>query len=88
MPPLNQFDAAAALPLDMLTGVPDLRPYAAKPVDRRLFDPEMAFKPFDRRFNWRQLAESVEMDAPEDMRRAFDEPDDALARVVGARIGK
>lgn len=88
MPPLNQFDATAALPLDMFTGVPDLRPYAAKPVDRRLFDPDLAFKPFDRRFNWRQLAESVEMDALEDMRRAFDDPDDALARVVGVRSKK
>jgi DNA-binding beta-propeller fold protein YncE len=86
LPPLNQFDAAAALPLDMFTSTPDATPYVAVPVDKRLFDPDVAFKPFDRRFNWRALAESVRIDNPADMERPFRDPDDALATVVlGAR---
>ncbi len=82
MPPLNQFDAAASLPLDVFTGKADLRPYRALPVDARLFDPQAAFKPFDRRFNWRHLAESAKMDEPEDMLRPFIDDDDDLAAVV------
>jgi YVTN family beta-propeller protein len=69
VPPLNQFDAAASLPLDFFSPEPDPAPYKAKPVDRRLFDPDAALKPFDRRFNWQALAASPVMDDPDDMRR-------------------
>ena len=69
VPPLNQFDAAASLPLDAFSPVADPEPYDAKPPDRRLFDPDAALKPFDRRFNWKALATSPVMDDPDDMRR-------------------
>ena len=70
VPPLNQFDAAASLPLDVFSSrSPDAAPYDARPVDRRLFDPDAALKPFDRRFNWKGLAGSPIMDDPDDMRR-------------------
>src|SRR5439155_15197211 len=46
VPPLNQFDAAATLPLDFFTRDPDAAPYTARAVDRRLFDPDAALKPF------------------------------------------
>jgi YVTN family beta-propeller protein len=69
LPPLNQFDAAASLPLDVFSSTADLTPYVARPVDRRLFDPDAALKPFDRRFNWKGLAASQAMDDPDDMRR-------------------
>jgi len=69
VPPLNQFDAAASLPLDLFSPSPDPAPYNARPVDRRLFDPDAALKPFDRRFNWKALAASPVMDDPDDMRR-------------------
>jgi hypothetical protein len=69
VPPLNQFDAAASLPLDFFARTPDARPYLARPVDRRLFDPDAALKPFERRFNWKGLAASPVMDDPDDMRR-------------------
>jgi hypothetical protein len=83
LPPLNQFDASASLPLDVFAdGPPDLAPYDARPPDRRIFDPAQALKPFDRRFNWRQLAASPRLDDPEDMRRPFEEPGAALAGVV------
>ena len=86
MPPLNQFDAAAALPLDVFrTDAPIAAPYDARPPDRRIFDPDAALKPFDRGFNWKQLARSVRLDDPQDMRRPFDDPDDALAKVVAGK---
>ena len=86
MPPLNQFDAAAPLPLDVFAaGVPPAEaaaPYDLRPPDRRVFDPDAALKPFDRGFNWKLLAASPGLDHPEDMRRPFVDPDDALATVV------
>ena len=83
MPPLNQFDAAASLPLDFFSkGRPDATSYRVRPIDKRLFDPDEAFKPFDRRFNWKQLAASAQIDDPEDMLRPFIDADDALATVV------
>jgi YVTN family beta-propeller protein len=69
VPPLNQFDATASLPLDVFWRTPDAATYDARPVDRRLFDPDAALKPFDRRFNWKGLAASPVMDDPDDMRR-------------------
>jgi hypothetical protein len=83
MPPLNQFDAAASLPLDFFSeGTADATPYRVRPIDKRLFDPDEAFKPFDRRFNWKQLAASAQIDDPEDMLRPFIDANDALATVV------
>ena len=83
LPPLNQFDAAASLPLDFFAdGPPGLAPYDARPPDRRIFDPDQALKPFDRGFNWKQLTASPRLDDPEDMRRPFEEPGAALAGVV------
>jgi YVTN family beta-propeller protein len=69
VPPLNQFDAAASLPLDFFSPTSDAAPYDAKAADRGLFDPDAALKPFDRRFNWKGLAASPVMDDPDDMRR-------------------
>jgi len=69
LPPLNQFDAVASLPVDAFSPIADGAPYDAKPPDRRLFDPDAALKPFDRRFNWKALAASPVMDDPDDMRR-------------------
>ena len=40
--------------------------------DRRLFDPDLAFKPFDRRFNWKGIGRSPVMDDPVDMRKKFE----------------
>jgi len=89
LPPLNQFDATAPLPVDMLeAGAPDAAPYDARAPDRRIFDPSQALKPFDRGFNWKQLAASPRIDDPDDMRRPFEEPGAALAGVVmGASQG-
>jgi hypothetical protein len=83
LPPLNQFDAAAPLPVDFFAdGATDPAPYDVRPPDRRIFDPDQALKPFDRGFNWAQLAASPRLDDPEDMRRPFEEAGTALAGVV------
>jgi len=88
LPPLNQFDAAAPLPMDMFAaGPPDASPYTVRPPDTRLFDPDEAFKPFDRRFDWQRLAASPRMDDPEDMRRPFTDRASAQAAVVLGRQG-
>ena len=71
LPPLNQFDAAATLPLDFVGTSLDLEPYAARPSDPALFDPLKAPKPSDAAFDWRALAGSPVMDDPDDMRRGF-----------------
>jgi hypothetical protein len=72
LPPLNQFDAAASLPLDFVADRLDLEPFTATLPDPALFDPNAALKPFDRRFNWKALADSPVMDDPDDMRRGFE----------------
>ena len=72
LPPLNHYDATASLPRDFFTDKPDFAPFNIHPVDQRLFNPDLAFKPFDRRFNWKGLIESPEMDKLEDMRENFE----------------
>jgi DNA-binding beta-propeller fold protein YncE len=74
LPSLNQFDHAASLPRDFFTSTPNYRPYSLVPIDRQLFDPDVAFKPFDRRFNWNAMLDSPVMDHPDDMRRNFEDP--------------
>jgi len=72
LPPLNQFDASASLPNDAFLSLPDFAPYSALVPDKRLFDPDLAFKPFDRRFNWKGIGESPVMDDPKDMKKGFE----------------
>jgi hypothetical protein len=74
LPPLNQFDAGASLPLDFFADVPDATPYTARAVDPRLFNPATALKPFQPGFNYKALASSPVMDDPDDMRRGFARP--------------
>jgi hypothetical protein len=47
LPPLNLFDATAADLSDCFTDTPDFAPYAAAPIDSRLFDPAKAQKPLN-----------------------------------------
>jgi hypothetical protein len=71
LPPLNQFDAAASLPLDALGEALDLEPYTVRPSDPALFDPARAPGPSDPAFDWQSLAESPVMDDPAEMRKGF-----------------
>ncbi len=70
MPPLNQFDAAASLLSDFFTDRPDPRPYTAVSVDPRIFDGNVALKRYDRRFDWRNLEGSPELDKDDDFRES------------------
>ncbi len=69
LPYLNQYDAGATDLADFFNGRPDLTPYNALPVDKRIFDPQKALDPFDENFDWKALDESPEMDNVEDMMR-------------------
>ena len=72
LPPLNQFDGGAALPADFFADTPDTGAYSVRVPDKRVFDPDLAFKPFDRRFNWSGIGESPVMDDPEDMKKGYE----------------
>jgi hypothetical protein len=69
LPYLNQYDAGATDLADMFTDQPDFTPYAALPVDLRIFDPQKALDPLDENFNWKALQESPRLDDPEVMQK-------------------
>lgn len=71
--PLNQFDATATLLQDFFTGTPDLTPYEAVMVDKRIFDPQKALDPYDKEFRWESLKESPEIDSEKDFRTSHRE---------------
>ena len=76
LPYLNQYDAGATDLADFFADRPDLTPYRALPVDKRIFDPQKALDPFDENFNWKALDQSPEMDNVEDMIRESKERDE------------
>ena len=56
IPALNQYDGFANDLADMFTQTPDnAAPYNALPVNKEIFDPELALGPFDAKFNWKAL---------------------------------
>ncbi len=66
MPPLNQYDAFSCDLADMFETEPvNAAPYKALPVNPEIFDPQKAFDPFDREFNWQALNDFVPMDHQE-----------------------
>jgi hypothetical protein len=67
LPYLNQYDAGATDLADLFADEPDQAPYAALPVDPRVFDPQKALDPFDEDFDWEALGESPVIDDPADM---------------------
>jgi YVTN family beta-propeller protein len=65
-PPLNQYDAFSTDLAGMFETEPsNLEPYKALPVNKEIFDPQKAFDPFDREFNWEAMADFVPMDDQE-----------------------
>ncbi|MCF7974587.1 MAG: hypothetical protein K9N55_12280 [Phycisphaerae bacterium] len=76
LPYLNQYDAGATDLADCFTGTPSFEPYAAVPVDSRIFDPQKALDPLDEDFDWKALEESPVMDNMEDMIRQSKERDE------------
>lgn len=63
LPPLNQYDGFASDLSDMFDTEPsNAAPYKALPVNPEIFDPQKAFDPFDREFNWQALNDFVPLD--------------------------
>jgi DNA-binding beta-propeller fold protein YncE len=65
IPPLNLYDAAAQDLSDMFTAEPDFTPYTVLPVNKEIFDPELAKEPLD-------AAPGPKMDDPTFLRRQHD----------------
>ncbi len=60
---LNQYDAFSTDLADMFLAEPtNMDPYKALPVNQEIFDPQKAFDPFDREFNWAALGDFAPMD--------------------------
>ena len=69
LPPLNMFDALASDLSDSFTDKPDFRPYTARKVDPRIFDPEKAKDPKDPDYGQARRTPSAPMDDPEEVER-------------------
>jgi YVTN family beta-propeller protein len=66
MPALNQYDGFSTDLADMFTLEADnAEPFKALPVNQEIFDPQKAFDPFDREFNWEALNEHPPLDGQE-----------------------
>lgn len=70
MPALNQYDFGTTDLGDCFTNEPDFTPYNALAVDKRIFDPTFALKPFDEKFDWKAVEESVELDDADEIKKA------------------
>ncbi|MBM3759363.1 MAG: bifunctional YncE family protein/alkaline phosphatase family protein [Acidobacteria bacterium] len=69
LPPLNMFDALASDLSDAFTTKPDYRPYQARKVDPRIFDPEKAKDPKDPDYGQARRTPFAPMDDPEEVER-------------------
>jgi len=67
--PVNQYDATASLLLDFFTTKPDFTPYTLVMPDKRVFDPEVSMKRYQRGIDWRKIMKGPEMDDEDDMKR-------------------
>lgn len=86
IPYLNQYDYSASDMADLFTAQPDTTPYAAVPVDARVFDPHKALDPFDAAFNWRAVAESPVIDDPADMLKQSQEYDQKVKEAAARKV--
>lgn len=63
LPPLNQYDGFSSDLSDMFAESADnAEPFEARPVDKEIFDPDKAFDPFDREFDWSSINDYVPLD--------------------------
>ena len=78
IPYLNQYDGGAADFADLFTNVPDYTPYNALPSDLRIFDPQKALTPLDKKFDWKAFEAGGEYDHPGQMLKDSKELDQQL----------
>lgn len=63
LPSLNQYDGFATDLADMFTMEPEnAEPYNALPVNAEIFDPQKAFDPYDKEFNWEAATQYTSVD--------------------------
>ncbi len=79
IPYLNQYDFGVTNLSDCFTSEPDFTPYNAVDVDPRVFDPKLALKPFDEKFDWKAMNESPTLDDPTEIKKARE--DDGRTKV-------
>jgi DNA-binding beta-propeller fold protein YncE len=77
---LNQYDAGAADFDDLFTSKPDYTPYNALPSDLRIFDPQKALTPLDKKFDWKAFEKGGEFDHPSQMLKDSKELDEYLKK--------
>jgi phospholipase C len=66
LPSHNQYDGFSSDLSDMfLEEAANAEPYNALPVNPEIFDPQKAFDPFDREFNWKAVNDFVPLDDQE-----------------------
>lgn len=75
IPYLNQYDATATDLSDCFTNEADFSPYNARAIDKRLFDPQVAYDPMDKEFDWSAIKESPGLDDPEYLQKESDKMD-------------
>ena len=78
IPSLNQYDEGATSMHDLFTNTPDFTPFNAIPIQQELFDPHKALTPIDEKFNWKEFAQSEELDRTETMQKRRNEDDKKL----------
>jgi hypothetical protein len=81
LPPLNLFDALANDFSDAFTISPDFRPYACRPADPRIFDPEKAKDPQDPDYGQARRTPSVLMDDDDEVHKVLRGSDQEEGRV-------
>jgi hypothetical protein len=76
LPYLNQYDAGASDLADCFQAEIDTTAYNAIAIDPRLFDPQKAYDPMDKQFDWSALKEGPKLDDEQYLikeSKAFDE---------------
>ena len=66
---VNQYDVTANPLGDFLTAKPDFKPYTLELSDKRIFDPSIAMKRYNRDIDWKKVMKGPDMDDMDDMRR-------------------
>ncbi|MFN5422674.1 MAG: bifunctional YncE family protein/alkaline phosphatase family protein, partial [bacterium] len=68
VPYVNQYDVTASHLGDFFTNKPNYRPYSLEMPDKRVFDPTVAMKKYNRDIDWRKVKQGPDMDDEDDQR--------------------
>ena len=68
VPYVNQYDVTASHLGDFFTSKPNYKPYTMEMPDKRVFDPSVAMKKYNRDLDWRKIKQGPDMDDEDDQR--------------------